>query len=170
MNANERRERDTQIFRHRLRGFSYASLSAAFGLTDRQCRRIVDTERERQAGMFDPTAQERLEDFMDSLDAAAEELALEADAARSSSAKTKAISARVTVLKLQWRLLNEAGLLPRYTPRPLEQGVGFALALTKILQRNNVPPEVIYECMEVVRAWTDDDKPRGARSSDISYA
>jgi hypothetical protein len=41
--------------------------------------------------MFDRTAQERFDEIIDSLEAAAEDLALEADVARSSSAKTKLI-------------------------------------------------------------------------------
>jgi hypothetical protein len=156
MTAKERRERDIDLFRNRLRGFSLATLSRTFEVTERQCRRIIAAERKRQAGMFDSTAEGRFEDVMDSYNAAVEELALEADIATSSSAKVKAISARVWVIKEQQRMLDEAGLLPRWTPRPVEQGVNFSKAIAKILMRNDVPPEVIYECVDVVASWTDD--------------
>jgi hypothetical protein len=150
MNAKERRERDTDIYRGRLRGFSLAMLSRTYGLTQRQCRRIIAAERKCQAGMFDHAAEGRLEVALDSLDAAVEDLALAADTATSSGAKVKAISARVWVLKQKQRMLDEAGLLPRHTPRHLEQGVGLALAITDILKRNGVEPAVIYECAGVV--------------------
>jgi hypothetical protein len=140
MNAKERRERDVDLYRARLRGFSLPTLSRSFELTERQCRRIIAAERERQAGMFDSTAEERLEDMLECLDAAVEDLALEADIATSSSAKVKAISARVWTLREKQRLLDEAGLLPRYAPRPLEKGVNFSLAIADILERNDVPP------------------------------
>jgi hypothetical protein len=157
MRAKERRERDIDLYRARLRGFSIVVLSNAFELTERQCRRIIAAERKRQAGMFDHTAQERFEDMLVSLDIAIEDLALEADTATSSSAKVKAITARVGVLREQRRMLDEAGLLPRWAPRPLEQGVNFATAIADILKRNDVPPAVIYECVDVVTAWTDDE-------------
>jgi len=106
--------------------------------------------------MFDRTAQERFEDTLDFLDAAVEDLVLEADIAPSSGAKVKAISARVAVFKERQQMLDEAGLLPRWAPRPIEQGVNFATAIADILKRNDVPHAVIYECVDVVAAWTDD--------------
>jgi Mor family transcriptional regulator len=45
MNAAGRRQRDAQIFMYRRRGLSLATLARAYGLTDRQCRRIIDKER-----------------------------------------------------------------------------------------------------------------------------
>ena len=156
MNAKERRVRDTDIYRAKLRGLSLATLSRAYDLTERQCRRIIAAESKRQAGMFDQTAEERFEDALDALDAAMEDLALVSATATSSSAQVKAISARVGVIKQKQRMLDEAGLLPRWWPRPLEQGAQFALAIADILRRHGVPHAVLDECIDVVEAWTDD--------------
>ena len=106
--------------------------------------------------MFDQTAEERFEDTLDALDAAMEELALVAATATSSSTQVKAISAKVGVIKQKRRMLDEAGLLPRWSPRPLGEGAHYVLAITDILKRHDVPLAVIYECADVVEAWTDD--------------
>ena len=61
MKAAARRKRDAQIFMYRRRGMSLGVLAHSYSLTERQCRRIIDKERERQAASFDPEAETRFE-------------------------------------------------------------------------------------------------------------
>jgi hypothetical protein len=156
VNAKQRRERNTDLYRYRLRGFSLRTLASTYAMSERQCRRIIEAERARQSGMFDQTAQEYLEEHFDSLDAAAEDFALEAAHASSTTAKVNAIKAKVWVLKAKWRAQNEAGLLPRYKPRTIESGASLAVAIAEVLNKHDVSKAVIGECTDVITAWTED--------------
>ena len=100
MNAKDRRERDVDLYRNKLRGFSLATLARTFDLGERHCRRIIAAERKRQAGMFDAPAEERLEDALESFDAAIEDLALAADIATPTSAKVIPLRSKAPNLTL----------------------------------------------------------------------
>jgi hypothetical protein len=155
MKAAERRQRDTEIFMYRRRGLSLATLAHTYGLTERQCRRIIDKERERQAASFDRVAEERLDQIYDAYEAAAEELALAADQATSSSGKVLAIAARARIIREQACLLAEAGLLPSYRPRYIEDTASLSVSLADILKRDGVPKETIFRCVDAIADWTN---------------
>ena len=144
-----------RFFMYRRRGLSLDTLARTYGLTDRQCRRIIDKERERQGASFDRVAEVRLEQIYEAYEAAAEELALAADQATSPSGKVLAIAARARIVRDQACLLAEAGLLPSYRPRYLEDSASLALSIADILERDGVPKQTILKCGDAIADWTD---------------
>jgi hypothetical protein len=156
MNYKERRERNTELFQARRRGLSLAVLARTYDLSERQCRRIIDHERERHARAFDQAAEDRLEDHVDSLEAMMEDVALIAQNATCSTQRVKALEAKRRLLREQWRVLDDAGLLPRYSPRPMQTGDDLAVEIVEILKRGGVPNALILECTDKVSAWTED--------------
>jgi hypothetical protein len=100
-------------------------------------------------------AEERIEQIYDAYQAAAEELALVADWATSASGKVLAISARARIIREQVRLLADAGLLPSYKPRYIEDSTPLALSIADILHRDGVPKETIFKCGDAIADWTD---------------
>jgi hypothetical protein len=98
---------------------------------------------------------QRIDQIYDAYQAAAEELALVADWATSASGKVLAISARARIIREQARLLADAGLLPSYKPRCLEDSTPLALSIADILHSDGVPNQTILKCGDAISDWTD---------------
>jgi hypothetical protein len=149
----DRARRDADIYLAQRQGQSYALLARRFGLSARQCRRIVEAYRKREPSPFDGAPIEHLERMLEMTDADISDLAEIALTAPNPAAQIGAIRAKRGCVKAQVNLLQRIGFLP--TPGRLSHA-GVALLereLRQALRRHDAPLELLPDMANVVRRW-----------------
>jgi hypothetical protein len=110
--AQERVRRNAEVFNARARGLSWPTVAARYGLSERQCRRIVAECRAASGSLEDLDANEIVRDTLESYDARIEDLALLAEETEHAGAKLGAVKARLHAIRSKWELMRAIGVLP----------------------------------------------------------
>ena len=113
MNAREKTARDNEIVAARMRGLSWVTVAGSFGLTERQCQRILADYRASHPRLRERDPVEILDDMLDAYAAAQEDLAMVAATMKHDATKVGAIRTRLDALAAQAHLLMLVGVLPR---------------------------------------------------------
>jgi hypothetical protein len=144
MTAREKTERDAAIFAARARGLGWARIAAQHGVSERQAQRIYAEHRCHRPSpiALDPVAV--VEEALDGLAAAVEELAELSDSTSHDGVRLGAIRARVDVLTTRMNLLMAVGVLPQDLGRlGREREVQEVIqTITRVFADHGVPPEV----------------------------
>lgn len=144
MTAREKTERDAAIFAARARGLGWARIAGDHGVSERQAQRIYAEYRTARPSPIALKPVEVVEEVLESLSAAVEELAELSASTGHDGTRLGAIKARVEVLTTRTDLLMDVGVLPRDLGRlgremevqELVQTIG------RVFDDHGVPPEV----------------------------
>lgn len=111
-NAEAKVRRDAQIVADRARGLQWATISARYGLSERQCREIWKTYRATKREIFDERPEDAIIDVVASIDAVIEDLALVAESAKHDAVRLGAVKARLAAIRQRAEVLCAVGVLP----------------------------------------------------------
>ena len=113
MNAREKTNRDNEIVGARMRGQSWTTIAANYGLSERQCQQILEDYRASHPRLRQRDPLELLDDMLDQYQGAQEELAEISATTRHDATRVGAIRTRLQALEAQANLLMLVGVLPR---------------------------------------------------------
>ena len=113
LNAREKTNRDNGIVAARMRGLSWVTIAARYGLSERQCQTILADYRASHPRLRERDPVEILDDMLDAYAAAQEDLAMVAATTKHDATKAGAIRTRIDALAAQTHLLMQVGVLPR---------------------------------------------------------
>jgi hypothetical protein len=144
-------DRDAELWRGSCRGLLPSTLALTYNISEEHCRRIIRAQREKAALGMSRKPSEVVEDYLLQLDAMIDELAA-VSAQNKGSARVTAISARLTTMKEKRDVLQQVGSLPSDLGQIADQNelVQIAHGIVGILQRAEVPSEVMAEIIELV--------------------
>src|SRR3954453_326592 len=161
MTPHERARRNGEFFSARARGLTWPTVAAQFGLSERQCRRIVHEQRECRPAVTELDLYELVQDTIEAYDAGIEELALLARETEHHGAKLGAIKARLDAIRSKWEVLRAIGVLPadlgRLSAEIDVQQV--APTIVEVFDRRGVPPEVQREIVDVIERRHEGQEP-----------
>jgi hypothetical protein len=152
MNAREKIVRDNQIVASRMRGLSWATIAATYGLSERQCQTILEDYRASHPRLRERDPIEILDDMLDRYESAQEELALVSATTKHDATRVGAIRTRLDVLAAQANLLMLVGVLPRDLGQ-LRQDLDvrdLAQKTLAVFDAHNVPVEAKRELLLVL--------------------
>jgi hypothetical protein len=152
MNAREKIVRDNQIVASRMRGLSWATVAATYGLSERQCQTILEDYRASHPRLRERDPIEILDDMLDRYESAQEELALVSATTKHDATRVGAIRTRLDVLAAQANLLMLVGVLPRDLGQ-LRQDLDvrdLAQKTLAVFDAHNVPVEAKRELLLVL--------------------
>jgi hypothetical protein len=154
MTSHERFLRNSQVVRERARGLGWAEISARFGLSDRQARRVVAEYRESRPHLHELDPIEIIEEALLQHDAAIEDLALLAQTTSHDGTKLGAIKGRLEALRAKLELMAAVGVLPRDLRRlQIEVDIRHvAQAILDVFAAYDVPHEVQRAVVEAVES------------------
>jgi hypothetical protein len=139
----ERSERDAEVFAARARGLTWPALASEFGLSERQCQRVVASYQASRAELDrigEPASV--VQDSLDSIDAAIEELAELADDTRHDGTRLGAIRARLKAVDRKVDLLHRVGVLDNDTVGGKRDVERVAVVIADVLEAHRVPEDV----------------------------
>jgi hypothetical protein len=113
MNAREKTNRDDQIVAARMRGQSWTTIAANYGLSERQCQNVLADYRASHPRLRERDPLELLDDMLDHYQGAQEELAEISATSKHDATRVGAIRTRLDALAAQASLLRAVGVLPR---------------------------------------------------------
>ena len=113
MNAREKTNRDNQIVAARMRGQSWTTIAANYGLSERQCQNVLADYRASHPRLRERDPLELLDDMLDHYQGAQEELAEISATSKHDATRVGAIRTRLDALAAQASLLRAVGVLPR---------------------------------------------------------
>jgi hypothetical protein len=152
LNAREKIIRDNQIVASRMRGLSWATIAATYGLSERQCQTILEDYRASHPRLRERDPIEILDDMLDRYESAQEELALVSATTKHDATRVGAIRTRLDVLAAQANLLMLVGVLPRDLGQ-LRQDLDvrdLAQKTLAVFDAHNVPVEAKRELLLVL--------------------
>lgn len=149
-------DRDAELWRGSCRGLLPSTLALTYGISEDHCRRIIREQRAKATVGMSRNPTEVVEDYLLQLDAMIDELAA-VSAQNQGSARVTAISARLTTMKEKRDVLQQVGSLPSDLGQIADQDelVQVAHGIVGILQRAEIPPEVMAEIIELVDPEAD---------------
>jgi hypothetical protein len=112
MTSKQRVSRNSEIVTARARGQRWSTIATAFGVSERQARRVVSEHRASQPRLHQRDPLEIFEELYERYEAVLEQLAEVADEASNDSARVGALRARIEVMRDQGQLLRTVGILP----------------------------------------------------------
>ena len=113
MNAREKTNRDNEIVAARMRGQSWTTIAANYGLSERQCQNVLADYRASHPRLRERDPIEILDDMLDHYQGAQEELAEISATSKHDATRVGAIRTRLEALAAQASLLRAVGVLPR---------------------------------------------------------
>jgi hypothetical protein len=113
MNAREKTNRDNEIVAARMRGQSWMTIAANYGLSERQCQQILADYRASHPRLRQRDPIEIVDDMLDHYQGAQEELAEISATSKHDATRVGAIRTRLDALAAQASLLRAVGVLPR---------------------------------------------------------
>jgi hypothetical protein len=113
MNAREKTNRDNEIVAARMRGQSWTTIAANYGLSERQCQQVLQDYRASHPRLRQRDPIEILDDMLDAYQGAQEELAEISATTKHDATRVGAIRTRLDALAAQTNLLMLVGVLPR---------------------------------------------------------
>ena len=113
MNAREKTNRDNEIVAARIRGQSWTTIAANYGLSERQCQNVLADYRASHPRLREPDPIEILDDMLDHYQGAQEEFAEISATSKHDATRVGAIRTRREALAAQASLLRAVGVLPR---------------------------------------------------------
>jgi hypothetical protein len=151
----ERKERDAELIRDRLRGQSWPYLSEKYGLTQDWCQTIYREWREQNQSTYqgrDPI--QIVHSMLDRLESWTEQLAEVADESSADTVKIAAINAQLNALTRTAELMQATGILPHdLGTLRLELDVqSLALKLVTVLTDQGASPEMKRAILETLKA------------------
>ena len=117
MNSRDKTNRDNEIVAARVRGQSWTTIAANYGLSERQCQTILQDYRASHPRLRQRDPIEIVDDMLDYYQGAQEELAEIAATSKHDATRVDAIRTRLDALAAQASLLRAVGVLPRDSRR-----------------------------------------------------
>ena len=163
MTGHERAVRNADVVRARARGLGWEEIAGRFGLSERQCRRILDDYRASESRLHEIDPIETVEGALDQYDAAIEELALLAERTAHDAVRLGAIKTRLDVLRGKLDLMAAVGVLPRDLGQlHVEIDVrNVVRAIVNVFDEHGVPREAQEAVARVLR------RPENCRSRSL---
>ena len=113
MNAREKTNRDNEIVAARIRGQSWTTIAANYGLSERQCQQILADYRASHPRLRQRDPIEIVDDTLDHYQGAQEESAEISATRKHDATRVGALRTRLDALGAQANLLRAVGVLPR---------------------------------------------------------
>jgi len=104
--------RNAEIVQARIRRLPWATIANTYGVSERQCQQIVRDFRAAQPTLRDHDPLEIVDDILEGLEGAIEELAVVSHTTASDQVRVSAINAKLAAQKQIVAILQTVGVLP----------------------------------------------------------
>jgi len=104
--------RNAEIVQARIRRLSWTTIANTYGVSERQCQQIVHDYRATQPTLRDHDPLEIVDDILEGLEGAIEELAVVSHTTASDQVRVSAINAKLAAQKQIVAILQTVGVLP----------------------------------------------------------
>ena len=153
LRADEKVDRDARIVAERARGLSWGRIAQRHGLSERHCRAIWSTYRERNADLEAVDPLEAVQEALLQYEAVIDELAVLAEEAVQDAVRLGAIRSRLGAIEGRLGLMQAVGLLPAehgFVRDELEKRQ-LVRVLVGVFGRYGLPPEAEAEIRAALR-------------------
>jgi hypothetical protein len=152
MTSQQRADRAKAVFDARMKGFTWSSIAARHGISERQVQRLYNEFRQNRPGLGGIDPLRTVEELIDQYDAAIDELAALSSDTSHDGTKLGAIRARIDVANAKHRVLMATGVLPQDLGRlwvevDYRQTVKLVFG---VLERHGLPEQAYEELLDAL--------------------